>query len=345
MFDELRAIQREYGYLPPEQLKALSVSLNTPLSRIHAVASFYPHFHLVPPPRCDVRVCADMSCHLLGGDEVKADLDAAFRGAGPQEVSIREVSCLGRCDSAPAIAVNDDIYPLTSSHDAIGMVRDVLGGPSATRTTCQRGASSSSLRSLQRNRPLHCGSPLHGESELAGHHCRAQGQQIARHGRRRISHRLEVGDRAQRARCDQIHRLQRRRERARHHQRPPHHGEPAASGGRRHDHGRPGHRRAQGHSLYPSRVRSAPKKFCRKKSIAAIATAFLARKYSAAICRSIWKSSSAPVATSAAKRARCWKRSRASAPSRATSRRSPAPTACGISQPSSTTSRRLPSRR
>ena len=128
MFDELRAIQREYGYLPPEQLKALSLSLNTPLSRIHAVASFYPHFHLVPPPRCDVRVCADMSCHLLGADDVKADLEAAFRGAGPQDVSIREVSCLGRCDSAPAISVNDCIYALTSSREAIGMVRDVLAG-------------------------------------------------------------------------------------------------------------------------------------------------------------------------------------------------------------------------
>ena len=44
---------------------------------------------------------------------------------------------------------------------------------------------------------------------------------------------------------------------------------------------------------------------------------------------SSWRSSSAPAATSAARRPRCWRRWRASAPSRATSRRSPARTACG----------------
>ena len=49
----------------------------------------------------DVRVCADMSCHLRGGVEVKAALEQAFRGASPEAVSVRDVSCLGRCDQAP----------------------------------------------------------------------------------------------------------------------------------------------------------------------------------------------------------------------------------------------------
>ena len=71
MFEELRAIQRQFGYLPAEQLKALSGSIKTPLSQIHAVASFYPHFRLVPPPKIDIRVCADMSCHLRGADGLK----------------------------------------------------------------------------------------------------------------------------------------------------------------------------------------------------------------------------------------------------------------------------------
>ncbi|MGA2372787.1 MAG: NAD(P)H-dependent oxidoreductase subunit E [Candidatus Korobacteraceae bacterium] len=128
VFEELRAIQREFGYLPAEQLKILSGSINTPLSQIHAVASFYPHFHLTPPPKVDVRVCADMSCHLCGADQLKADLETAFRGANPQDVCIREVSCLGRCDDAPAITVNDNIYAPMSSQTAVSMVRDVLVG-------------------------------------------------------------------------------------------------------------------------------------------------------------------------------------------------------------------------
>ncbi|MGH9528883.1 MAG: NAD(P)H-dependent oxidoreductase subunit E [Terriglobales bacterium] len=128
MFEELRAIQRDFGYLPADQLKALAAAINVPVSQIHAVASFYPHFHLSPPPRVDVRVCADMSCHLRGADEVHSALDTAFQGVNLNEVSIRDVSCLGRCDQAPAIMVNDNIYGHVTGRDAVTMSQDVLVG-------------------------------------------------------------------------------------------------------------------------------------------------------------------------------------------------------------------------
>jgi NADH:ubiquinone oxidoreductase subunit F (NADH-binding)/NADH:ubiquinone oxidoreductase subunit E len=128
VFEELRAIQRDFGYLPADRLKTLAASINVPISQIHAVASFYPHFHLTPPPKVDVRVCADMSCHLRGGDQVRSALDSAFQGASEKDVSIRDVSCLGRCDQAPAVMVNDNIYAQVSSRDAVAMAKDVLAG-------------------------------------------------------------------------------------------------------------------------------------------------------------------------------------------------------------------------
>ena len=73
-----------------------------------------------------MRVCADMSCHLCGGDKVRSALDAAFRGADEKEVSIRDVSCLGRCDQAPAIMLNDTIYANVNSRDAVTMAEDCL---------------------------------------------------------------------------------------------------------------------------------------------------------------------------------------------------------------------------
>ena len=128
MFDELRGIQHEFGYLPADQLRRLAARIDVPLSQIHAVASFYPHFQLTPPPQVDVRVCADMSCHLRGGVEVKAALDQAFRGASPEAVSVRDVSCLGRCDQAPAISINDRIYCNVQGERTAAVVRDLLSG-------------------------------------------------------------------------------------------------------------------------------------------------------------------------------------------------------------------------
>ena len=126
MFEELRAIQRQFGYLSGEQLQSLAKKIDVPLSQIHAVASFYPHFHLTPPARAEIRICADMSCHLRGSSELKAGVEQAFRGASTDEVSICDVSCLGRCDQAPALAINDQIYGDADVGLATSLVRGAL---------------------------------------------------------------------------------------------------------------------------------------------------------------------------------------------------------------------------
>jgi NADH:ubiquinone oxidoreductase subunit F (NADH-binding)/NADH:ubiquinone oxidoreductase subunit E len=128
LFDELRVIQHEFGYLPADELRRLAGKIDVPLSQIHAVASFYPHFQLTPPPQVDIRVCADMSCHLRGGVEVKAVLDKAFRGTNPEAVTVRDVSCLGRCDQAPAISINDRIYCNVQGERTAAVIKDLLSG-------------------------------------------------------------------------------------------------------------------------------------------------------------------------------------------------------------------------
>lgn len=128
MIDELRSIQHEFGYLPADRLHDLAARIQVPLSQIHAVASFYPHFHLTPPAQAEVRVCADMACHLRGGTDLKRGLEQVFRGVGSEKVAVRNVSCLGRCDQAPALSINDQIYSKLDEHRAAVLVRDVLSG-------------------------------------------------------------------------------------------------------------------------------------------------------------------------------------------------------------------------
>ncbi|MGC2817161.1 MAG: NADH-ubiquinone oxidoreductase-F iron-sulfur binding region domain-containing protein [Candidatus Acidiferrum sp.] len=128
IFDDLRAIQLRYGFLPKAELEALSQRSSTPLYQIHSVASFYPHFHLAPPPKADVRVCADMSCHLNGACELRAEMEQRFAKHGPADVLVRDVSCLGRCDQAPAISINDEIFANVTAAMAEGIVREVLRG-------------------------------------------------------------------------------------------------------------------------------------------------------------------------------------------------------------------------
>jgi len=128
IFDDLRAIQLRHGFLPRAELESLSSRTQTPLYQIHSVASFYPHFHLAAPARAEVRVCADMSCHLNGACELRADIERRFANTRRSEVEIRDVSCLGRCDHAPAIAVNDHIFTDVTADNAESIVRAALRG-------------------------------------------------------------------------------------------------------------------------------------------------------------------------------------------------------------------------
>ena len=128
IFDDLRAIQLRYGFLPKAELEAFSERSQTPLYQIHSVASFYPHFHLAPPPIADVRVCADMSCHLNGACELRADLEQRFAKSGPADVLIRDVSCLGRCDQAPAVSINDEIFTTVTAAAAEAIARSAILG-------------------------------------------------------------------------------------------------------------------------------------------------------------------------------------------------------------------------
>ena len=128
VFEDLREIQRQFGYIPAEQLRTLARKIDVPLSRLHSVASFYPHFRLTPPPRVDVRVCQDMSCHLRQACSLRASLEDAFPQANSPDVRVSGVSCLGRCDEAPAVSVNDRIYSGMTEERVMVMIGDAISG-------------------------------------------------------------------------------------------------------------------------------------------------------------------------------------------------------------------------
>ncbi len=101
----LHAIQERLGWLPREELVTLARDTRRPLYEIEGLISYYPHFRTDPPAKVALHACHDLSCWLQGADQRIAALRERY--GDDAEVEFTEVSCLGRCDAAPAVAVNE----------------------------------------------------------------------------------------------------------------------------------------------------------------------------------------------------------------------------------------------
>jgi formate dehydrogenase/NADH-quinone oxidoreductase subunit F len=83
--------------------------------------SFYPHFRTTPPEKVALHVCHDLSCWLRDGEDRLAELRARY--GSDADVELVEVSCLGRCDVAPAAAVNERPVPVSEVDDLVEIAR------------------------------------------------------------------------------------------------------------------------------------------------------------------------------------------------------------------------------
>jgi NADH-quinone oxidoreductase subunit E len=100
----LAAVQRRYGWCTPEGIEqAASVMRLTP-AYLTAVATFYDMLETRPVGRKTIYVCTNISCSLLGADELLAAFND--QAGDDEEFNIRGFECLGACDIAPMASIN-----------------------------------------------------------------------------------------------------------------------------------------------------------------------------------------------------------------------------------------------
>jgi len=98
------------GYLTDADMRAVAEDVGVPLHRVNAVVTFFPHFRTDPPPKVQVHVCRDMSCHRRGSVMMIERLTQWAKKNHGTDVEVCGVSCLGRCDRAPAVIINEELF-------------------------------------------------------------------------------------------------------------------------------------------------------------------------------------------------------------------------------------------
>ncbi|QPP05756.1 nitroreductase family protein [Streptomyces bathyalis] len=128
----LNAIQARLGWLPREELEELAREVRRPRYEIEGLISFYPHFRTTPPKPVQVSVCHDLSCWLRSGADRIAEIKQQY--GEDTDVELTQVSCLGRCDIAPAAAVNEHPAPVSEVDDLVTAARGAgVGHATASR--------------------------------------------------------------------------------------------------------------------------------------------------------------------------------------------------------------------
>jgi formate dehydrogenase/NADH-quinone oxidoreductase subunit F len=125
----LNAIQARLGWLPREELEGLARETRRPRYEIEGIISFYPHFRTSLPPKVALHVCHDLSCWLRGSEDRIATIRQKY--GEDTDVEVVEVSCLGRCDIAPAADVNEHPAPISD----VDMLVDLARGDGVTDAT------------------------------------------------------------------------------------------------------------------------------------------------------------------------------------------------------------------
>ena len=117
----MKIVQREHGWLSPTAMEQAACVLRLTPAYLVSVASFYDMFELAPTGQTDVYVCTNISCSLLGADEIYAHVKDVL--GGDPDFNVRAFECLGACEIAPMASVNGKyVGPLTK--DDVERLRD-----------------------------------------------------------------------------------------------------------------------------------------------------------------------------------------------------------------------------
>jgi len=130
----LRLAQHAYGgWLPPEALAEVAEALDLTPAHVQAVASFYDMYHLAPVGEHIVEVCTNVSCALVGAQQVVEafEQELGVRVGETSEdgnVTLRTVECAGGCGYAPVVIVDHRYREPTRAEDVPGIVAELGDG-------------------------------------------------------------------------------------------------------------------------------------------------------------------------------------------------------------------------
>ena len=141
----LYLVQRQLGYISISAITHVASVIGCTAAEVEDVVSFYTMFYTRPVGKYVVQVCRTLPCALRGAERVTEQLMEALgiepNGTDPSGTfTLMEVECLGACDRAPLVMVNDSWHECVAPEAAKTLVDDLRARGEAALTGCHHQA-------------------------------------------------------------------------------------------------------------------------------------------------------------------------------------------------------------
>jgi NADH-quinone oxidoreductase E subunit len=123
-------VQQKIGYLSANAMRHVAEVIGCTAAEVEDVATYYAMFYKQPVGTYVIQVCRTLSCALQGAERVTEEI-ARHLHVKPGETdasgtfTLLEVECLGACDRAPVVMVNDGWHECLSP-DRVGELLDTI---------------------------------------------------------------------------------------------------------------------------------------------------------------------------------------------------------------------------
>ena len=115
VIEALKIVQQHRGWISDESVEAIADYLEMSPAEVDSVATFYNLIFRRPVGRHVILLCDSISCYVMGykklQEALQQKLNIKFGGTtGDQCFTLLPNCCLGCCDRAPALMVDEDLY-------------------------------------------------------------------------------------------------------------------------------------------------------------------------------------------------------------------------------------------
>jgi NADH-quinone oxidoreductase subunit E len=113
--DALKIVQHHRRWISDEAVEDIAAELKMSAEEVDSVATFYTRIYRKPVGRNVILVCDSISCMIMGYETVykhiSEKLSIRFGETTPDgRFTLLPVTCLGDCDHAPALMINNDLH-------------------------------------------------------------------------------------------------------------------------------------------------------------------------------------------------------------------------------------------